>query len=131
MAGNFERLDDFLTIYSNNVQFENSAWDMKLIFGQLDQSHDPAIVEQNIAVTMAWAQAKIAAYYMFINLAIHQGQNGPIQVPSAVIPARPDPEDPSLDVPGRRTVRYLAWLHDQFFGADPYIPPSIDESLLK
>jgi len=99
---------------------------VKAIFGQLDQSRQPAVVKQDIAITMGWAQAKIAAYYFLLNIAIQQSQNGPIQVPSSVVPLRPDPEEPALDATGRRTVRYLAWLHDQFFSSTPYIPPGVE-----
>ena len=28
---------DFATIYANNFQFEPSVWDLKIVFGQLDQ----------------------------------------------------------------------------------------------
>jgi hypothetical protein len=121
----FERVEDFASYYANNVQFEASAWDLKLIFGQLDQSQQPVVVEQHTAMTMPWSHAKIMAYFFIVNIIIHQGQHGMINIPSAVIPPRPNPLDPELDEVGRKTIGYLAWVHDQFFSPSPYLPPEV------
>jgi len=64
----FERDEDFLPVYANNVLFEPSVWDLKMIFGQLDQSEGKAVVEQHTAVTIPWAQAKVLSYYLQVNL---------------------------------------------------------------
>jgi hypothetical protein len=130
MADKFERDEDFTSLYANNVQFEGSAWDLKVIFGQLDQSRDPLVVEQHTAITMAWGQAKITAYYMAVNVILTQSQNGNIQIPALAIPARPDPTESSLDEASKRTVMYLAWIHDQFFGSSPYVPPGVETAAM-
>jgi hypothetical protein len=49
-------------------------------------------------------------------------------VPSAVLPPRPNPLDPELDEAGRKTINYLAWVHDQFFSPNPYVPPGVSEA---
>jgi len=122
----FRRPDDFASLYANNVQFETSVWDLKLLFGQLDQSETPNFVEQHTAVTLPWVQAKLCAYFLTLNVLINQALNGKIEIPNSVMPTRPDMNDPSLDEAGRKTVKYFAWVYDQFFGSDPYIPPDVD-----
>ena len=121
----FERDENFESLYANNVQFESSVWDLQLVFGQLDQSiPKAAVVAQHTAITLPWPQATIAAYYLLINVIVQQSQNGPIQLPERVIPSRPDPSDPALDSVGKKLIEYLAWVHDQFFGPNPFAPPS-------
>ena len=38
----FIRDPDFTSLYANNIRIERSVWDLKLIFGELDQSVLPA-----------------------------------------------------------------------------------------
>lgn len=118
----FKRDEDFASLYANNLQFEASVWDLKMIFGQLDQAK--SVVEQHTAMAISWPQAKITAYFVLLNVLIHQSQNGPIQLPSRVIPKRPDPADPELNEGGKKVIEYLAWVHDQFFSDHPYVPPN-------
>jgi hypothetical protein len=122
----FTRDEDFESLYANNVRFEISAWDLKLIFGVLDQ-RDPTAekVEQHTAVSLAWPTVKIAAYHLLVSLVIHQANSGVVQLRPDVIPPRPDSSNPELQQSERRTAEFLAWIHDQFFGSDPYIPPSV------
>lgn len=114
--------DEFESLYANNVQFETSAWDLKLIFGQLDQSQGPSVVQQHTAITVSWPEAKILAYFLLVNIVNHQAMYGAIQVPDFVLPHRPDPSAPGLDVNARKTIEYAAWIHDQFFSDHPYVP---------
>ena len=66
----FRRGEDFESLYANNVQFESSIWDVKLIFGQFEQAKSE--IEQHTAITLPWSQAKLAAYYFMVNLVLHQ-----------------------------------------------------------
>jgi len=119
----FEREEDFTTLYANNTQFEASAWDLKIIFGQLDQSKADALIQQHTAMTLSWTHAKLMAYFLLVNVIAQQARTGFISVPPAVIPRRPDRSDPTLDnEEARRAVDYLAWVHDQFFGPNPFVP---------
>ncbi|MGA2327762.1 MAG: hypothetical protein ABSH05_15880 [Bryobacteraceae bacterium] len=118
-----QRAEDFEALYANNIQFETSVWDLKLIFGQLDQGK--SCVEQHTAITLPWVHAKIAAYYFLLNLVFQQAIEGPINVPARVVPPRPDPSAPDVEVAAKPTLEYLAWLHDQFFGSNPYVPPNV------
>jgi hypothetical protein len=121
----FNRDEEFTTLYANNVQFEPSVWDLKTIFGLLDQSKGPGVIEQHTAIAMSWPEAKLAAYFLLLNILAHEAKVGPIQLPPYVVPKRPDTADPSLDELGKRLVRYFAWVHDQFFSDHPYIPAEV------
>ncbi|MSV35023.1 MAG: hypothetical protein EXQ47_05420 [Bryobacterales bacterium] len=122
-----ERSEDFEEVYANNVRYESSVWDLKMLFGQLDLSRTPPeIIRLHTGMTVPWTAAKIAAYFMVVNVILHQNANGEIKVPDQVLPPRPDPDSPELDNLGKDTVTYLSWVYDQFFGPDPYIPPGVD-----
>ncbi len=86
MADNFIRAENFKQLYANNVQFESSAWDLKLIFGLLDQREDPLIIRQHGSINLSWAQAKIVAYFLQLNILFHESQHGKIQLPAPVLP---------------------------------------------
>jgi hypothetical protein len=128
----FKHDEDFTSLYANNISFESSVWDLKMLFGQLDQSQGAGnpVVEQHTAMTVPWPQIKLMAYYLVVNLALHQNQSGNIRVPAGVLPPRPDPSDPALDENGKNLCAYLVWVHNQFFGSDPYIPPGVDATKL-
>ncbi|MEO8657934.1 MAG: hypothetical protein ABI693_05660 [Bryobacteraceae bacterium] len=112
----FYRAKDFVSRYANNMQVETSAWDLKLIFGQLDQSTGSLQVEQHTTITLPWAHAKVATYFLAINLAYQQHVNGNILLPPAVVPPRPDPSALGQRNVPEDLIQYLLWLHDQFFG---------------
>ena len=125
----FERSEEFVSLYANNVRFESSVWDFKLVFGELEQGKGDALVEQHTAITLSWPQTKVLAYFLTINTLIHQSQNGHVHIPNSVKPPRPDPGNTDLDPAGRAVFEYLAWIHDQFFGSDPYVPPSAQHEI--
>ena len=114
--------DDFYIDYANNVYLEGSVWDMKLIFGQLDQSGTLAKVEQRGSVTLPWTQAKILTYLLCLHLTGYEMANGKIHIPPAIMPPEPtqpteeaQKNDPSVKAFFER----MMWLREQFFGANP------------
>ena len=120
----FKRDEEFTSLYANNTQFESTLWDLKMLFGQVDLAK--SAIEQHTAMALPWPHAKIAAYYMIVNVILHQSNNGNIFIPPNIVPKRPDVNDPEIpDDNGRQVVAYLAWVHDQIFGATPYIPPEV------
>jgi hypothetical protein len=123
----FKREDEFASLYANNVSYQPSVWDLKMLFGELDQSETPNLVRQHTAMTIPWLQVKLCAYYLLLHIIVNQTVNGNIGVPPAVLPPRPDPDDPAIEESGKKTVRYLAWVHDQFFGGTPYVPPEVEQ----
>src|SRR5208283_935789 len=88
----YERTTDFLNTYANNAYFESSAWDFRIIFGQLDQSSlpEPAI-KQNVAITIPWAQAKLALYWIRLHVEANEIQNGKILIRADLLPPVPNP----------------------------------------
>lgn len=98
-ALNVTRTDDFVSLYANNIQFEQSAFDLKLVLGELDQSSGKVTVEQHGSVTIPWAQAKLLVYYLQVHIAAYEFQMGKIKIRQDLIPP-PIPEqkgDPKLE----------------------------------
>lgn len=85
----FEFDPEMQEVYANNVYYESSAWDLKLIFGQLDQSEGKVRVIQHTAITMPWALAKLTIYWLRGQVEVYEAVHGPIAVPTAVIPQEP------------------------------------------
>ena len=50
------RDEEFASLYANNVQLESSVWDLKIMFGQLDQAKGPNVINQHTAMTMSHTQ---------------------------------------------------------------------------
>lgn len=69
-----QRVEGFQSIYANSVVFEPSAWDLKLIFGQLDQSVEPAATRQSVSVTISWQQAKLALFWLRVQVQAMEDQ---------------------------------------------------------
>jgi hypothetical protein len=109
---------DFESVYANNAYFESSVWDLKIIFGQLEQHTGKTLVDWHTAVTIPWLQAKIWSYYLRLNVAIHEATSGPLTIPARVLP--PPPEPPSADLPEdsaeQRTYRMAKKWYDEIFG---------------
>jgi hypothetical protein len=84
-----ERTENFISTYANNVFLESSTWDLKLIFGQLDQSSAPNTIKQNVAVTLPWAQAKLLLYYLRLHIEAEEIADGKIHIRPDVRPVEP------------------------------------------
>jgi hypothetical protein len=88
----FERDEDFVFLYANHVWYDVSAWDLNLIFGQLDQSKGPNVVRQHTAIAMSWLQAKLFSHFVDVNIALYEARHGKIKIPPHLLP----PPIPSL-----------------------------------
>ncbi|MCX6636366.1 MAG: DUF3467 domain-containing protein [Acidobacteria bacterium] len=108
---------DFDDVYANNSRFEISAWDLKIHFGQLDQSSGQATVDWNTAITVPWTQAKLLSYFLQLNIAIYEAENGKIQLPRGIVPPPPEPPVGELaENPAANAVFKLAQkLHQEIF----------------
>lgn len=93
----FRRDEDFVSLYANNVQFEMSVWDLKLIFGQLDQREGKAAIEQHTSVTVPWFQAKLMSFFLQANVIAYEAEHGRIRIPAAVIPPDLPPLPPEQE----------------------------------
>jgi hypothetical protein len=93
------RGENFESLYANNVQFQPFEWDLKVIFGELDVLPDKPnelVVEQHTAITIPWLQAKLAVYYLSLQVAVHEMTHERIRIPTALIP--PEPTRPTGDM---------------------------------
>jgi hypothetical protein len=86
-----QRHENYENWYSNNVQYQQSEWDLKFIFGQLDWRDDRFVVEQHTAVTVAWIQAKLILYYLSIQVGVYELSHGKIPIPPGAMPPEPPP----------------------------------------
>jgi hypothetical protein len=82
----FEFAEEFYEAYANNVYYEASSWDLKLIFGQLDQSEGKVKVVQHSAITVPWTQAKLMVYWLRGQIEAHELANGKVHMPPSLIP---------------------------------------------
>lgn len=74
-------------VYANYANFEPSDLDVKIVFGQLNQHSGNRTVDWHTAVTMAWAEAKMLSYFLRVNLAIYEAQQGTVKVPVSMLPS--------------------------------------------
>jgi hypothetical protein len=114
----FVRDSDFTSLYANNIRLERSVWDMKLIFGELDQSSEPNFVLQHTAMTMPWLQAKLLSYYLELNLTLQEADYGMIRVPASMVPPVPiaNPEVAAANPQLKLVFELLLILHKKYFG---------------
>ena len=75
---------DMNTEYANSVGFHPTIWDLKILFGELS-SRTPS-VDWHTSMTLSWAQVKLMAYYLQVNLALHESRSGNINVPIEMTP---------------------------------------------
>jgi hypothetical protein len=115
-----QRDADFESLYANNVHIETSVWDLKLLFGELDQRGDGdgngAVIRQHTAMTIPWMQAKILAYFLSVNIMIAEHQRGRINIPAGVMPPAPDSIPPSTPPAPQDLLDRLTELHRRLFG---------------
>ena len=106
-SGQFRRSEEFISGYANNIQLEYSAFDLKLIFGLLDQRESsagkPPQIDQHTEINLSWLQAKLLIYFMELNLALYEQANGKIKIPAELLPPEiPASPQPPFDNPQGR-----------------------------
>ncbi len=82
----FEFADEVYEAYANSIIYEASSWDLKLVFGQLDQSEGEVKVVQHSAITVPWTQVKLMVYWLRGQIEAHELANGKIHIPPPIIP---------------------------------------------
>ena len=83
------RHENFESWYANNVQFDQTDFDLKMIFGEGDLSK--MIVQKHTAMTVSWIQAKIMLYFLTLQFGIYEMTHPKIQVPINVLPPESQP----------------------------------------
>jgi hypothetical protein len=100
----YERAENFTSWYANSVLHEASAWDLKFIFGQIDQTGYPTTtIKQQLAVTIPWPQAKLILFWLRFQVEFAEATVGvkiPIRkdlLPADMPPLKPEEEsDPAI-----------------------------------
>ena len=86
----YKRAENFISYYANNFILEGNAWDLKIIFGALDKDESGKdIARQQLAVTVPWAQAKLALYWLRLQVLATEIQQGKIPIRKDLIPPEP------------------------------------------
>jgi hypothetical protein len=115
----FQRTANCVNSYANNVRYEQTVHDVTIVFGQSDMSTGAEVVKQNIAVTVPWTVAKLALYYLSLNLHFYELYNGKIPLPANQVPPPfPEPSDEVLktDANAMKAFELANRLREQFIG---------------
>jgi len=116
----FELADEVYEAYTNNIYYEASSWDLKLIFGQLDQGGGKTRIVQHSAITMPWPLAKLMVYWLRGQIEAHELANGKIHIPPPVIPPALPPvteEIKKLDVNAEAVFAIFNRLREEFLSS--------------
>ena len=93
-----ERAEDFVAYYANNASVETSVWDLRILFGQLDQAVGK--VFQELSVNMPWNLAKLLLFHLQVQVAAFEIQHGKMKIAAEIIPPPfPPPPDELKDNP--------------------------------
>jgi hypothetical protein len=79
------RSEDYVGTYANNVYYEPSVWDLKLIFGELDQKLGANVIVQRTGVTLPWNHAKVLFHFLRVHLAAYEAEHGRIEIPKNIL----------------------------------------------
>jgi hypothetical protein len=86
------RGEDFESLYANNVYFVPTEWDLKMIFGEVDNDPDgSAFIAQHTSIAVPWLQVKMMHHFLSLQLGVYEINHGPIVLPPSIIPPIPDP----------------------------------------
>jgi hypothetical protein len=92
-----EKTEEFCSGYANNLRFQPTVYDLKMIFGETDVSSEgKEIVRQHTAISIPWALVKVSLYYLQVNLAIQEMVNGKVTIPPNQLPPPANPVPPEM-----------------------------------
>jgi hypothetical protein len=119
--------EDFIVRYANNTYFEPSLYDLRLIFGQLDQKLGTNVVTQHTSITLPWPQVKVALYFLANQLAAYEAGHGRVVIEHGIIP--PVSEQAPKDVSGvpqemvEKVWAILRKAYEKFMKENPEVAP--------
>ena len=68
-------------VYSNHLQFGQSAQDLRIVFGEITDANDQRVeVTRRVQVTIDWLQAKALKEYVSAFVDLYEKKNGSIKV---------------------------------------------------
>jgi hypothetical protein len=112
--------DGFTSHYANNVRYESTVYDLKLIFGQTDLSEGTEVVRQHTSVALPWPLVKLLLYYLRLNLEVHELYNGKVTIPPQQIPIpfpHPTPEAIASDSKAETTHTIATRIREEFLAS--------------
>jgi len=111
-----ERADNFISAYANYITYEPTAWDLKIVFGQVEQVSGADVVKQKVAITIPWSVAKLALFYLRAHVESAEIQIGKIALRKDVIPAELPPLTPAqeADPDAKRLHKLIQKLRKEF-----------------
>lgn len=112
-----ERAADFVARYANNIRYESTVFDLKLVFGETNILEHGELIKQHTAVTIPWAVVKLLQFYLRVNLAIHELYNGPVKIPPQQIPLafpEPSPETIKAEPKSQQSYETVSRMRDEF-----------------
>jgi len=75
------RSEKFFKVYANAANLEMTAWDFKIIFGELRKSGDKVVIEQSVEVTMSPQHTKALAGVLINHVKEYEKHIGEIKLP--------------------------------------------------
>lgn len=75
-----------VTTYANNVQLGLTAYDLRILFGELvDANSKKIIIEQRVHVTLSYLQAKLLMLMLAQALQQHESAMGEVKIPPELL----------------------------------------------
>jgi hypothetical protein len=88
---------EFRAYYSNNVNYESTAWDMKLTFGHIERATAPVLVKNDCSVTIPWPQAKLALFWLRLHVEMAEAEiAGKIPIRKDLLPPELPEQTPEV-----------------------------------
>ena len=112
-----EHVENFTSLYANSAIFEPTAWDLRIVFGQVEPNTE--VVKQQVAITIPWAQAKLALYYLRAHVELMEEQTGKIGIRRDIIPSELPPltSEQGKDPVARRAHELVQRLRAEFIAS--------------
>ena len=111
------RGEDFEALYANSVIFQPSEWDLRLVFGELDnESDDTIFIQQHTSIAVPWLQAKIMHYFLTLQLGMYEKSHQPIAVPESLMPPDANPPEGAFkdDPQAKEVYDYIKKMRAEF-----------------
>ena len=81
--------DEFQDFFANNTLLHSSLWDLRILFGQVDQTLEGGAAVYKASVSIPWPQVKVFVYFLRLHLSGYEARNGRIRIPPGIIPEWP------------------------------------------
>ncbi len=121
----YRKTATFRNEYANNAFLEPSVWDLKINFGQLEQSIGPNVVVQHTGISMPWNQVKVFSYFLRLHVLAYEQENGRIRMAKNIIRPVPIPDKKTAKNFSKAMERHkiIMQLYEDFMAANPEAKP--------